>query len=125
MALAGQQGFVLTFEEPVDTVVIEYEFDSSQIILTAIIDYELLFNIDPSKSLEEIENFCTVSIEKTYDILEMDTSYTEITMLELKSFVREELSTRTKRGAKNVGSWSGIDQFLWSLSRIIPVRSEC
>ena len=121
----GQEGFVLTFDEPIDAVIVEYEFDSSQIVLTAVIDYELLFNIDPGQNLEEIEYFCTVNIEKTYDIFEMEKSYTEITLMELKGFVQEELSARTKRGARNVGSWSGIDQFLWNLSRIIPVRSEC
>lgn len=114
--------FRITFPQP-QTYDVWYEFDSSSLVLTANINFDLLFSLDPSKSLEEIENFCQIRIEPASE-RELDKSFTEITLHEIKDFVRDELSTKGKKGARNIESTSGIDQFLWNLSRIIPIRAE-
>lgn len=103
---------------------VEYEFDCASYVLNALIDFELLFGLDSGKSLEEIENFCTVTIEQTFDLKELERSYTEITMIGVKDFVRKELMEPGKKGARNIENTGGVERFLWSLSRILPVRAQ-
>lgn len=106
-----------------DEIKIWYAFDSSKIELTATINFERLFGLDSSKSLEDIENFCEVSVEKV-DEGQDGKSYTKILLNNINAFVQFELGKKGKKGARNVESYSGIDQFLWNLSRTIPIKSN-
>ena len=116
-------GFQIELQQPAEVCDVWFEFDSTGLVLIAKIDFDLLFSMDSSKSLEEIENFCQIRIESA-SLEEIDKSFTDITLHGIKDFVRNELSSKGKKGARNIESASGIEQFLWNLSRIIPVRAD-
>jgi hypothetical protein len=117
------EDFVLHLDEIIENINIWYEFDSRRLELRALIDFELLFSLDPSKSLEDIDNFCDFFIHEV-DETQIDQSYTEVTLIDIRDFTRAELFKTGKKGAKNIESSSGINQFLWNLSRIIPVEAK-
>lgn len=114
--------FIVKFNEEVKNCLIWYEFDSRHLELYAEIDFNMLFSLESSKSLENIGNFCDISISENKD--RKNESYTEITLQNIKEFVREDLLKEAKIRAKNIESFSGLEQFLWSLSRIIPVQAN-
>ncbi|WP_062239024.1 ATP-binding protein [Fictibacillus sp. FJAT-27399] len=116
-------GLVVKIKQPLTRLKIWYNFDSSSVELKATINFDRLFSLDSAKSLEDIENFCEVSF-KEVNANEKSMSYTKIRLTNIKDFVQNELQKRGKKGARNIESYSGIDQFLWSLSRIIPINSN-
>ncbi|WP_027416647.1 ATP-binding protein [Aneurinibacillus terranovensis] len=109
--------------EDIEVCQIWYTFDSSNIELTARINFASLFSLDSNKSLEDINNFCEINIEEVSEELK-EKSYTKLTLVDIKDFVRQDLLNEGKRGARNIESFSGIEQFRWNLSRIIPVKSN-
>lgn len=115
-------GFSIEILEEVNEINVYYEFDSRLIELTAMIDFNLLFELDSSKSLEEINNFCQILIKEVPE--GKDDSYTEIKLKGISDFVKNELTSKGKKGAKNIESNSGLEKFLWSLSRIIPINAN-
>jgi Histidine kinase-, DNA gyrase B-, and HSP90-like ATPase len=116
-------GLIVKIKQPLTGLKIWYYFDSSSVELKATIDFDRLFSLDSAKSLEDIENFCEVSFREVFEN-EKEKSYTKIRLNNIKSFVQNELQKRGRKGARNIESYSGIDQFLWSLSRIIPINSK-
>ncbi|PWK13474.1 ATP-binding protein [Tumebacillus permanentifrigoris] len=120
-----EEDFQIVLASPVqDMCTVEYEFECAEYVLTATIDFELLFGLDAGKSLEEIENFCTVTIDQVSDKKALERSYTEITLVGIKDFVRNELSDPGKKAARNIENYGGLDRFLWNLSRILPVKAD-
>jgi hypothetical protein len=117
------EGYVIKLSNSIDEIKVWYSFDSSNIELSAIINFERLFSLDSSKSLEEIDNFCEVSLRKVNEE-EKSKSYTKIVLNQINEFVQFELGKKGKKGARNVESYKGIDQFLWNLSRTIPIKSN-
>lgn len=118
-----EQDFVIYFKNPVSEFNVWYEFDSRSMELFANIDFNLLFSLDSNKSLEDIDNFCEFSIREV-PIQEKNSSYTSIELQDIKDFTKAELFKVGKKGAKNIESTSGINQFMWNLSRIIPVEAK-
>ncbi|KIL40237.1 hypothetical protein SD70_14840 [Gordoniibacillus kamchatkensis] len=117
-------GFKIKFEQlTYHKCDIWYVYDASDFELTAKINFNKLFSLEPSKSLEQIDNFCEITIE-TVTGQKKHQSYTQIKLHNIKEFVRNDLKDEGKKGARNVASLSGFDQFEWNLSRIIPVNAK-
>lgn len=121
---ARLNGFEIEFENKINDIChIWYNYDSSGLELTAKINFDSLFSMDSTKSLENIENFCEILIESVSEERKKD-SYTKITLHNIKEFVRSDLKDEGKKGARNVESFGGLEQFEWHLSRIIPVNAQ-
>lgn len=98
---------------------IEYAVDCRATGLEAVIDYDYLLNLQDSHNLETIHDFCQIRIVPRADVDEP--AFTRVTLY-LREFVRQELQAPQRRGrVRNVGSASGLDRFLWELSRSAPV----
>lgn len=117
------EDFVIYFKDTVSKIYVWYEFDSRGIELNATIDFELLFSMDSSENLEELNTFCKFEV-KHVDHDSKDKSYTKIKLLDINEFTRAELEKTGKKNARNIESSSGLNQFLWKLSRIIPVDAK-
>lgn len=116
-------GFKISFKQPAyHRCDIWYAYDPSKFELTAKINFNTLFSLETSKSLEQIDNFCEITIESVTD-QKMCESYTQIKLHNIKEFVRNDLKDEGKKGARNIASFSGLEQFEWHLSRIIPVNA--
>ena len=79
--------------------------------------------MDSNQSLENIDNFCEFTINEVSED-KFNQSYTVVTLQNIKDFTKAELYKTGKKGARNIESTSGINQFLWNLSRIIPVEAR-
>ena len=101
------------------TIAIQYLIDFSQIDVFATIDYNYLLGLNDNFNLDNLDNFCHVKlIDHTPSKL---SHFTRITLY-LRDFVQQELKTAKKRGrVRNIVSESGIDNFLWNLSRSTPI----
>ncbi len=120
-----RERLTLNFHEPVyHQCEVWYEYDASNFELTAKINFDALFSLETSKSLEQIESFCEIRIDTVSDQKKYE-SYTQIRLNNIKEFVRNDLKDEGKKGARNIGSQSGLEQFEWHLSRIIPVHANC
>lgn len=120
-----REKLTLYFHEPVyHQCEVWYEYDASNFELTAKINFDALFSIETSKSLEQIESFCEIKIDTVSDQKKYE-SYTHIRLNNIKEFVRNDLKDEGKKGARNIGSRGGLEQFEWQLSRIIPVHANC
>lgn len=117
------QEHVVTIHSSITYGKVIYNLRASEIELVATINFKVLFSLESNHSLEEIENFCSTTI-RVVDSPEQQSSYTKITLKELKDFVLRDLSKPAKRRAKNIESFSGDDQFFWNLSRIIPIKAD-
>ncbi|MGG2196447.1 ATP-binding protein [Paenibacillus validus] len=133
IGVTDEQGFVLpvdrerltlNFHEPVyHRCEVWYEYDASNFELTAKINFDALFSLETSKSLEQIESFCEISIDTVSDQKKYE-SYTQVRLNNIKEFVKNDLKDEGKKGARNIGSQGGLEQFEWHLSRIIPVHAN-
>ncbi|WP_246943460.1 ATP-binding protein [Bacillus pinisoli] len=117
------EGYTLKLLHTIESIKVWYSFDSSNIELSAIINFDRLFALDSSKSLEDIDNFCEVSLKEVNSENKSE-SYTKIVLNNINEFVQYELGKKGKKGARNIESYSGIEQFLWNLSRTIPIKSN-
>ncbi len=116
-------GTEITLLRHVDSFTVNYELDTTSLELRATINFEALFSIDSNTSLEQINNFCTITITQVAPSL-IPRSYTRITLKNIKDFVKLDLNNLGKKRARNIGSYNGFDQFLWNLSRIIPIKAN-
>lgn len=101
---------------------VEYLVDCSGIDVTAYIDYGYLLDLADNHNLETVKDFCRVRLN-SHDS-ESTESYTRIT-LHLRDFVTRDLKSSLRRGrVRNLASASGLDRFLWHLSRSLPVAYD-
>lgn len=117
-------GFKLSFQARLtQRCDIWYAYNAADFELTAKINFDALFSLESSKSLEQIESFCEISIVPATE-QNKSSSYTLITLHNIKDFVKHDLNDEGKKGARNISSFSGAEQFEWHLSRIIPVNAQ-
>ncbi|HQE91722.1 MAG TPA: ATP-binding protein [Anaerolineae bacterium] len=105
-----------------DILVIDYVVDNHALELKAAIDYDYLMGLGDAYNLESLQDFCQVQLRTIADV---DAPAFTCIKLHLREFVRQELLTPQRRGrVRNIASVSGLDRFLWNLSRSIPTEYD-
>lgn len=103
----------------VGPVEIRLSFDCSRLGFEAVLDFHRLLQLADTADLETLDDFATVELFETE---EKEPGGTRIVVEKLKAFVRTELRTDRKKGfVRNIGSRSGLEHFLWYLSRSAPI----
>ena len=104
------------------TLTVQYAVDCHAVDLQAIIDYDYLLGLEDNHNLETLQDFCRVRLVPNTDPAKPP--FTRVT-LHLRQFVQRELQAPQRRGrVRNVASASGLDRFLWHLSRSVPVAYD-
>lgn len=84
----------------------------------ASLDFHRLLKLADAADLEHLDDFATIELS----VPNPPTPGTHITADGLKNFVRRELKVGRRQGfIRNVGSWGGLEQFVWNLSRCTPI----
>jgi len=106
--------------ENVGPVEIQIKVTCDKLGFRAILDFEGLLRLADNADLEKLDDFATIEFFEVPDSnLPRGTT---IVADKLKDFVRKELrSSRRKGFVRNVGSRSGLEQFIWYLSRCTPI----
>jgi hypothetical protein len=105
---------------PVD---IRLSFDCSGLAFEAVLDFHRLLQMADTADLEALDDFATIDLREEPPAT--PAAGTQIIVEQLKSFVRAELRADRRKGfVRNVASRSGFEQFLWYLSRSVPIRYE-
>jgi hypothetical protein len=121
---------VLTLKRPSifkNPTVIELSIsvDMSRFVTNATIDFDYLLSLENKRDLGEIEDFCELRVSSLPALEVGARSHTNVSLCNLKPFVREELAEKRKRGhVRNIGSRSGVEQFVWKLGRNSPAEYD-
>jgi hypothetical protein len=101
----------------VGPVSVKVRFDCKGLSFRAYLDFDKLLRLADNADLEKLDDFASI------DVFEREKSRgTVITAEQLKGFVRRELRMDRRKGfVRNISSRSGLEQFLWFLSRCTPV----
>lgn len=107
-------------------VELRYALDCSTLEFKAIIDYDYLLSLENKMDLSQLSDFCTLSVNGfENDDERVKQEYTRISLKGLKQFVVRDLKAPRKPGrVRNIESESGLDQFVWNLSRCIPIKYD-
>ena len=114
----NRKGTRLSVSQDVGPVIVKVRFDCKGLAFRAYLDFDKLLQLADNADLEKLDDFASI------EVFERDGpgSGTVITAEQLKSFVRRELRVDRRKGfVRNISSRSGLEQFLWSLSRCTPV----
>jgi hypothetical protein len=114
----NRKGTKLSVNQHVGAVILRIRFDCRGLAFRACLDFEKLLQLADTADLEKLDDFASI------DVFEEDSprTGTVITAEQLKGFVRRELRVDRRKGfVRNIGSRSGLEQFLWLLSRCSPV----
>ncbi|MBD3181452.1 hypothetical protein GF312_04115 [Candidatus Poribacteria bacterium] len=104
---------------------VNYCINCSDIKIEAVIDFDYLLSLENQIDLEKIRDFCNIKIEQLSNPDIINKHYTKIVLQKLKPFVISELGAAKKNGnVRNISSQDGITQFVWELSRCIPVKYD-
>jgi hypothetical protein len=124
----GQNGLTIELSAGVwrkfrgQTLIVQYSVDCRAVDVQATIDYDYLLSLEDDRNLETLQDFCRVRLVPSDDATKP--SPTRVT-LHLREFVQRELQAPQRRGrVRNMASASGLDRFLWNLSRSVPVSYE-
>lgn len=102
-----------------ETITIRYSIDCGLTDIYAEIDYDYLLNLSDAANLAKLEDFCKIRILSSTS--DNNPHFTKLTLW-LEDFTRKELNTAQKRGrVRNIASNSGLDRFIWYLSRNTPI----
>jgi hypothetical protein len=109
-----------------DVVEIRYTIDCRDLEFNASIDFDYLLSLENKADLSELDEFCSLDI---YALPRRDSriqqQYTKVALGGLKPFVIRDLKAPRKAGrVRNVESESGLDQFIWHLSRCTPIKYD-
>src|SRR5580765_2679004 len=98
-------------------VSLKIRFNCKGIAFRAYLDFDKLLRLADSADLEKLDDFASI------DVFEKKAGAgTVITAEQLKNFVRRELRVDRRKGfVRNISSRSGLEQFIWLLSRCAPV----
>ncbi len=108
----------LSIKRNVGAVVLKGSFSCKNLQFAACLDFEKLLQLADNADLEKLDDFASI------DVFERPGpgAGTKVTAERLKGFVRRELRMDRRKGfVRNVSSRSGLEHFLWSLSRCIPI----
>lgn len=114
----NRQGTRLSLGQDVGPVTLKLSFDCKGVAFRASLDFDKLLRLADNADLEKLDDFASI------DVFELDAPRggTVITAEQLKGFVRRELRIDRRKGfVRNISSRSGLEQFLWLLSRCTPV----
>ncbi|HID64936.1 MAG TPA: hypothetical protein EYP49_19630 [Anaerolineae bacterium] len=104
------------------SLIVQYAVDCRAVDLQATIDYDYLLSLEDNHNLEMLQDFCHIRLVPGAGATKPPS--TRVT-LHLREFVQRELQAPQRRGrVRNVASASGLDRFLWHLSRSVPVSYE-
>lgn len=104
-------------------IMVNFSIDCSNLIFEAAVNFDYLLNNDFEMSLEQIDDFCTISVLDVSN--NKSNSSTTIILQNTKEFVRDSLKQASKKGnVKNIASKSGVDQFVWKLTQALPVKYD-
>lgn len=101
------------------TLSIQYSVDCRDVEWQAAIDYRYLLGLKDALDLGELKDFCRVRL-----VPHTDLSRSHVTSVKLypHEFIQRELLAPQRKGrVRNIASASGLDRFLWQLSRSVPV----
>ena len=102
-----------------ETVTIQYSINCDLIDIYAEIDYDYLLNLSDEANLANLNDFCKIRILPA--TASKNSHFTKLTLL-LDDFTTNELNSSQKRGrVRNIASTSGLDRFIWYLSRNTPI----
>ena len=102
------------------TVSLKLIVDCTGLAFAAVLDFDKLLRLADTADLEKLDDFATIEVFERND--GQPASGTTITAEHLKPFVRRELRSDRRKGfVRNVGSRTGLEQFVWLLSRCAPV----
>jgi hypothetical protein len=108
----------LSVARDVGPVTVRVRFDCKGLAFRAYLDFDKLLQLADNADLEKLDDFASI------DVFEQDggNAETVITAEQLKTFVRRDLRVDRRKGfVRNISSRSGLEQFLWFLSRCTPV----
>jgi hypothetical protein len=108
----------LSIAQDVGPIAITVQFDCKGLAFKAYLDFDKLLQLADNADLEKLDDFASI------DLFERDETGagTVIIAEQLKPFVRRELRADRRKGfVRNISSRSGLDQFVWFLSRCTPV----
>jgi hypothetical protein len=114
----NRKGTRLSVNQDVGPIIVKVRFDCKDLAFRAYLDFDKLLRLADNADLEKLDDFASI------DVFEQDgpKSGTVITAEQLKNFVRRELRADRRKGfVRNISSRSGLEQFLWLLSRCTPV----
>jgi len=114
----NRKGTRLSVNQDVGPVIVKVRFDCKGLAFRAYLDFDKLLRLADSADLEKLDDFASI------DVFERNESKTGtvITAEQLKNFVRREMRVDRRKGfVRNISSRSGLEQFLWFLSRCTPV----
>lgn len=108
----------LSINQDVGPVRLKVRFDCKGLAFRAYLDFDKLLQLADSADLEKLDDFASIDVTEQNDPI----GGTIITAEQLKNFVRRELRVDHRKGfVRNISSRSGLEQFLWLLSRCTPV----
>jgi hypothetical protein len=114
----NRRGDCLSFNAGVGPVGVKLRFECKGLAFRACLDFERLLQLADRADLEKLDDFASIDV---FECAAGETS-TVITAGHLKNFVRRELRVDRRKGfVRNISSRSGLEQFLWQLSRCTPV----
>lgn len=109
----------LTVVDGVGAVSVKVLVDCKGLSFRATLDFLELLRLADNADLEKLDDFTSIEVFERVGTAPPGTS---IRAEQLKAFVRRELRADRRKGfVRNVGSRSGFEQFLWSLSRCTPI----
>jgi len=111
---------------PARRVQVWYSLDCRNLEFKAVIDFDYLLSLENKRDLSQVSDFYALevySIDKNDERLKQQ--YTKISLIGLKDFVQRDLKVPKRPGrVRNIESQSGLDKFLWHLSRCTPIKYD-
>lgn len=103
---------------------LSFQIDLSKVIISAEINFEHLLSLHESINLLTQKDFCSLHIKKAPQ-LQYNKTFTRIKLDGLNLNAINSLKHSNKSGfVRNIQSKNGLEQFVWHLSRAIPVDVE-
>jgi hypothetical protein len=126
VASNGRIRIVKSKAQSSDAIEIGYSFDCRDLEFKAVIDYDYLLSLENKADLSQLSDFCMLDV---YPLEEKDQrikqQYTRITLRGLKDFINRDLDAPRKSGhVRNIDSKSGLDRFIWHLTRCTPIKYD-
>ncbi len=111
---------ILSIDKQAGSVAVTVKVNCKRLRFRAMLDFEKLLRLADNADLEKLEDFATIEVRLVAD--PKVSPRTLITAEGLSPFVRKDLRSERRKGfVRNIGSRSGFEQFVWSLSRCTPI----
>jgi hypothetical protein len=113
----------LSIKRATGPVLVNIEVDCKGLGFRATLDFDSLLELADKVDLEKLDQFACITVfELDADI---PVSETRISAIGIKGFVQRDLRAGRRKGfVRNIASRSGLEQFVWHLSRSTPIEYE-